>query len=112
MKSCVSAKQWYPLISSSTVRSGYIEQARIMLLHFILSQNGIFNGLQLDLHDIQQILLALNRADSITFLLMMHNCCAVDIHDPYGQWKAVARAIETSYTTAGDRLPDQDQSNI
>ena len=33
---CFSARQWYPLM----VRSGCIQQARIMLLDFMLSQNG------------------------------------------------------------------------
>lgn len=51
-----------------TATNGHIERARLILLPFILSQNGILNGLQLDLDDIHRILIALTRDASMTFL--------------------------------------------
>ena len=85
-----------------------------MLLHFILSQNGILNiekwpnGLQLDLSDIRNILIALERAQSIAFLTEMHNCNAIDIPDPCGKWKNAARDLQLPFLTiAADRLSDQ-----
>jgi hypothetical protein len=76
--------------------SGYIERARLILLHSILSQNGILNGLQLDLYDIHRILIALTSNDSRRFLLMVNT--AVDI------------ANQTAYTGAADRSSDPELS--
>lgn len=111
-----SARQWYPVL----VHSGYIEQARIMLLHFLLTQNGILildkeiwpNGLQLDLFDLHRILMALERVDSLAFLTMMHNCNAIDILDPFGRWKQAASDHHLlPLTAAADRfLSDQEAS--
>jgi len=115
---CFSARQWYPVVA----RTDYIEQARIMLLNFMLSQNGILysaqwwwnwpNGLQLDLYDLHRVLIALTRRDSLAFLTMMHNCNAIDILDPVGRWTADTKSFKLpSLTPAADRfLSDQEPS--
>ena len=87
----LSPRQLYFRLFGIHNASGYIEQARIMKLHALMSSDGVIDDYQLDIFDMINILRQMSRDNSVQFLLALHHADGIDLDDDTQRWSQLSR---------------------